>query len=123
MAASFFLTGCGSSYSLKEAAQLATRQTNSISQQLPIKDGPYTFILAQRVKNAVNLVFIYEDDNDGSHSPKKFSDAYLHLMCADPTVRALINKGVVYKVKVNSVQSTMLNELQIDNQSCSLAVT
>ncbi|MGL4927956.1 MAG: type II secretion system pilot lipoprotein GspS-beta [Plesiomonas shigelloides] len=118
------MSGCSSSVKNDEAEQLAIRQTQNISQNLPVKSGRYTLVLAQRAEAEIKLTFVYDELAPASLSttslaPAAFIDVYKKHMCTDPTICTFLAKGMSYQLVINNLQGVNLQTVLLNKTSCS----
>ncbi|WP_218071847.1 type II secretion system pilot lipoprotein GspS-beta [Escherichia coli] len=113
-----FLSGCSGYH--RESGALAKKQAQSISMNLPIKSVDYTLISAQNSGSLIKMTIISENTEKPSLSPNAFLTRFQYQMCADPTVKTMMNKGVHYAITINEIRTGNLYQRKLDRDACDI---
>lgn len=113
------LAGCtSSSDKQRQVEAIASHRAKILSNELPIEHGPLTIMQARAKANVVELMMIYNGDN--AIPPKQLMDKSLAYYCSNNEVKANLEHGVIYDIKMRSPRGQLLFEKVISLESCSL---
>ncbi|GAD90636.1 MULTISPECIES: GspS/AspS pilotin family protein [Vibrio] len=115
--ATIILAGCASSSSEKRELKLtADRRAGILASSLPIEYGPLTITRATSKEATVIIEMLY---NQSGHKPAdqliKSANAYY---CNSEDVRAAMDKGVNYLIKIRNNRGQMIVEQVISSKTC-----
>lgn len=111
--ASATLFGCASN---DQVELMADHRASIIEAGLPYKLGPLNVMSAKANENVVEILMIY--NSSGTIAPNDLVNASAKAYCQDNSVKAVLEKGVVYKINVRSERGKLLVEKIIDQQTC-----
>lgn len=107
------LIACSTRGHQYEAKILAARQAADISQHLPVKSAPYTWVLAQSKGAVINITLI-KDNAPATNFQRNFPQQ----LCAQPAVQVLLGKGVSYQIMINDAQGNKQQQWLLTADRC-----
>ncbi|GAM76625.1 hypothetical protein JCM19241_4162 [Vibrio ishigakensis] len=112
------LAGCASKdEKLKELELKADRRAGILASSLPITYGPLTIAKAQAKGTTVIIEMLY--NQSGNKSAQQLVESAKNYYCSSDDVRASLNEGINYQIKVRNNRGQMVVEDMITAQSCS----
>ena len=111
------LSGCAGYQS--EADMLAKEQARNISMNLPVKSANYTLISAQNTGALIKMVVISEGTAPPLN-PDVFLTQFQYQICTDPAMKAMMNKGVYYIIKINEIHTGNQYQRKLDRAACGI---
>ncbi|EPN4405976.1 type II secretion system pilot lipoprotein GspS-beta [Escherichia coli] len=112
------LSGCAGYQS--EAELLAKEQARNISMNLPVKSAHYTLISAQNSGALIKMIVISEDAGQHILNPVFFLTQFQYQICTDPAMKAMMNKGVYYIIKINEIRTGNQYQRKLDRAACGI---
>ncbi|WP_178306447.1 type II secretion system pilot lipoprotein GspS-beta [Vibrio algicola] len=111
--ASATLFGCSST---DKVSLMADHRATILESNLPYKQGPLHIMSAKSTEHTVELLMIY--NNTGEIAPSALVDASIAYYCSDSEVRAVIDKGVIYKLVLRNERGKLISEQEATKQVC-----
>ncbi len=112
-----FVFGCSSSADKQRLVEaIAQHRATTLSNSLPIEHGPLTIMQAKARGNAVELMMLYNGD-DAIPAQALMTNS-VNYYCTNSDVRANLEHGIIYDIKMRSPRGQLLLEKVISLDTC-----
>ncbi|GEM81462.1 GspS/AspS pilotin family protein [Vibrio superstes] len=116
--ATLILAGCSSNGDKQRELELkADRRAGILSSSLPIEYGPLTITRASAKGSVVIIEMLY--NQSGSKSADQLVASAKNYYCSSEDVRATMEEGISYLIKVRNNRGQLVVEEMISTQTCS----
>ncbi|WP_261817220.1 GspS/AspS pilotin family protein [Vibrio gallicus] len=111
------IAGCASSDEKQKALELkADRRADILASSLPITYGPLTIASAKSKNSTVIIEMLY--NQSGNKPANQLIDSAATYYCSSKEVRASMDEGVNYAIKIRNNRGQLVVEKVITSDSC-----
>ena len=97
---------------------MAQHRAGVLSAGLPIEHGPLSVMRVLAKNTVIEIMMIYNQDAKGAKPLKQVVDMSLNSYCTNSEVRANLDMGLAYNIKIRNTRGQLMVEKLISKDTC-----
>lgn len=113
------LAGCSSTADQQKHLELlAANRASVLNAELPIEQGPLTIMRASAKGTMIEMMMIYNNDQQGATPIDHVMQSSLQRFCSTPDIRANLDVGISYRFLVRNPRGQTMVDQSMTKSSC-----
>ncbi|NAW63232.1 type II secretion system pilot lipoprotein GspS-beta [Vibrio sp. V31_P5A7T61] len=113
------LAGCSSTADQQKHLELlAANRASVLNAELPIEQGPLTIMRASAKGIMIEMMMIYNNDQQGATPIDQVMQSSLQRFCSTPDIRANLDVGISYRFLVRNPRGQTMVDQSMTKSSC-----
>lgn len=113
------VSGCSSNANQQKNLELlADNRASLLSSELPLEYGPLNIMRANAKGTTVEMMMVYNADDRNAKPVSQVLDSSIKTFCANDDIRANLDVGLSYRIKMRNSRGQLLVDELITQQTC-----